>query len=77
MKMVEEPKLKSFLKQDPNYFDKTLPYAVAFGLDTKRTQKFETLLDDKNYRNTWFYGHSLAHSSMLSGINSSMSAFGS
>jgi len=77
MKMVEEPKLKTFLKQDPNFFDKTLPFAVAFGLETKWTKKFETLLNDHNYHNTWFSRNALIHSSMLSSISSSMSAFGS
>ncbi|NPA50185.1 MAG: DUF2207 domain-containing protein, partial [Epsilonproteobacteria bacterium] len=33
IKRVEQDKIKRFLKSDPNYLDKLLPYAVMFGLN--------------------------------------------
>ncbi|MGA1847193.1 DUF2207 domain-containing protein [Deferribacter abyssi] len=43
---VEKPKLKILLKQDPNYFDKILPYAVALGIEDKVAQKFKDLITE-------------------------------
>lgn len=33
--MVERPVIESELKQDPNYINKLLPWAVLFGLETR------------------------------------------
>lgn len=41
---VEEPQLISFLKKDPLYFDRTLPYAIVFGLQTEFLKKITPLL---------------------------------
>jgi hypothetical protein len=43
--------LKEFLKQDPLFIDKTLPYAVAFGLETEFLKKVTPLL--KDIEQTW------------------------
>lgn len=40
---AELPKLEAFIKEDPNYFDKTLPYAIVFDLANKWAGKFKDL----------------------------------
>jgi hypothetical protein len=50
----DENKLKEFLKQDPLYFDKILPYAVAFGLDTELIKKIEPIMKEMNIRSSWY-----------------------
>ncbi|MFK7907510.1 MAG: DUF2207 domain-containing protein, partial [Chitinophagales bacterium] len=40
---ADKHKLETFLKEDPTYFDKTLPYAIAFDLAEKWAEKFEGL----------------------------------
>ena len=50
----DENKLRLFLQQDPLYFDKILPYAVAFGLDTELIKKIEPLLKEMNIRSSWY-----------------------
>lgn len=43
VKDAELPRLETFLKEDPNYFDKTLPYAIAFNHVEKWSKKFQAL----------------------------------
>ncbi len=43
MEKAEKPRLEILLKEDPSYFEKTLPFAVAFGLVKKWTSKFDGL----------------------------------
>ena len=50
----DENKLRLFLQQDPLYFDKVLPYAVAFGLDTELIKKIEPLMQEMNIRSSWY-----------------------
>ena len=50
----DENKLRLFLQQDPLYFDKVLPYAVAFWLDTELIKKIEPLLKEMNIRSAWY-----------------------
>lgn len=50
----DENKLKLFLQQDPLYFDKILPYAVAFGLDTELIKKIEPIMKEMNIRSSWY-----------------------
>ena len=40
---VEKERLQEFLKQDQNYFDKVLPYAIVFNVADKWKDKFEGL----------------------------------
>ena len=52
----DENKLRLFLQQDPLYFDKILPYAVAFGLDTELIKKIEPIMQEmgiKSSRYDW------------------------
>jgi uncharacterized membrane protein YgcG len=43
IELAEKDKLQFLLKEDPNYFDKTLPYAFAFSLTETWGKKFEGL----------------------------------
>ncbi len=44
MRRVQEPQLKLLLKSDPHYFDKTIPYAMVFGMAAVWCSRFEGLL---------------------------------
>ena len=50
---VEKPKLKVLLKQDPSYFEKTIPYAIALNVMDKWTKKFDGLLSEPP---RWYHG---------------------
>ena len=50
----DENKLRLFLQQDPLYFDKILPYAIAFGLDTELIKKIEPLMQEMNIKSSWY-----------------------
>ncbi len=60
MKRVERDRIRRFLKQDPNYLDKGLPYAVLFGLDTHWLALYDEL---SVAQPGWYYGdfHSMDH----------------
>ena len=62
--------VNKLLEDDPNYFEKMLPYAVAFGLDTTFTQKFEHSLD---HAPSWFIMDGMIHNQH----SNSVSAFSS
>ena len=46
----DENKLRLFLKQDPTFFDRTLPYAVAFWFETSFIQKITPVLRELDVR---------------------------
>ncbi len=46
LKSCDENKLKLFLQQDPLYFDKIIPYAVVFGIETELTEKVRHVMDE-------------------------------
>ena len=46
LKSCDENKLKTFLEQDPLYFDKILPYAVVFGIETELIEKVHKVMDE-------------------------------
>ena len=48
IKSCDENKIKLFLKQDPLFVDKTLPYATAFWLETEFLKKVSPLIKDWN-----------------------------
>ncbi len=70
---AEEDRLKYLLEEDPEYFDKTLPYAVAFGLTKKWTRKFDDLFKEPP---KWYAHHNPTHhnsfQSFSSGFNSNI-----
>lgn len=43
IKTVEKDRLQEFLRQDSNYFDKVLPFAIVFGVADKWKDKLEGL----------------------------------
>lgn len=43
IRVAEENKLKMLLKEDPEYFEKTMAYAVSFGLFSQWAKKFSSL----------------------------------
>lgn len=51
----DENKLRLFLKQDPLYFDKILPYAVVFWLETELLKKLEPLLKEMNINSSVYW----------------------
>jgi hypothetical protein len=44
LEKVERPVIESELKNDPEYINKLLPWAVLFGLETKLLARIEDLL---------------------------------
>ena len=46
LKSCDENKLKTFLKEDPLYFNKIIPYAVVFGIETELTEKVSHIMDE-------------------------------
>lgn len=44
IKVAESSRIKALLKEDPYYFEKTMPYAMAFNLLKEWTGKFEGLI---------------------------------
>jgi uncharacterized membrane protein YgcG len=53
MKKVEKDRIRRFLKQDPRYLDRGLPYAVLFGLNDHWIEFYETLNVEQP---VWYYG---------------------
>ncbi len=81
VRKAEKDKLQRLLAEDPAYFDKTLPYAVAFGLTKKWTNKFSALATEPP---RWYVHHGTTSysrsfdtfsSSFGSSINTVQSAF--
>lgn len=54
LEMCDENKLRLFLQQDPLYFDKILPYAVVFWLDTELIKKIEPIMQEMNIKSSWY-----------------------
>lgn len=44
----DENKLRLFLQQDPLFFDKTLPYAIVFWLETELIEKITPIMQEMN-----------------------------
>ena len=63
VKKAEKPVIERLLKDDPNYYDKTMPYALAFGYLKNWNQQFEGLLSEPP---RWYYGHGHAAAGMES-----------
>ncbi len=54
MKTAELPRIEQLIKEDPHYFDKTLPYAMVFGMADNWSDKFEKLNVPPP---TWYNSH--------------------
>ncbi len=60
MERAERPRLARLLAEDPNYFMRTLPFALIFGLAEEWTERFAGMVSLP----TWYAGgnfHDLAH----------------
>lgn len=90
IKLAEVNRIKTLLKEDPKYFEKTMSYAVAFGLLKEWAGKFEGLdmqppewysgyaggYTMNNFANSLGSGLSRAQSNMVSAPSSSSSGGG-
>ncbi|SHI34222.1 Predicted membrane protein [Arenibacter nanhaiticus] len=61
VKVAEGPKLKMLIRDDPGYFEKTMSYALAFGLFKKWTRKFDALHIPPP---SWYRSSGMKHGSM-------------
>lgn len=61
VKMAETDRIRALLQEDPLYFEKTMPYAVAFNLLKEWTGKFEGLLSKSP---DWYSSSSGTHFTM-------------
>ncbi len=85
IKAAEKNRLEKLLAEDAMYFEKTLPYAIAFGFARKWSEKFEGLITEPPSWYTYRTGlHPIGHfsagefgSSMQSSITHISSAFSS
>ncbi|OIO66171.1 MAG: hypothetical protein CO186_00405 [Zetaproteobacteria bacterium CG_4_9_14_3_um_filter_49_83] len=57
MQRAELPRLRLFLREDPNYFEQTLPFAVLFGLVDEWSKRFEDLTPMPQ----WYSGNHFSH----------------
>lgn len=71
LKSVEKDRLKEFLKQDANYFDKILPFAIVFGIADTWKDKLAGLDIPPP---TWYTGsyHGYNSALFMSSLNNSM-----
>jgi uncharacterized membrane protein YgcG len=70
VKKAEKPVIERLLKDDPRYYDKTLPYVLAFGYLKRWNRQFEGLLTEPP---TWYAGAYAANS--MSNWNSFSESF--
>lgn len=58
LEKVEKPKLKTLLREDPNFIDKALPYAVVLGV-AGVFLKIANEVIEWGYHPTWFLGNNM------------------
>ena len=54
IKACEEPQLRKFIEEDPNYINKVLPYAAALWLETKLMKAVIPIFQEKWYNFDWY-----------------------
>lgn len=71
LKTVEKDRLKEFLQQDENYFDKVLPFAIVFGIADTWKDKLEGLDIPPP---TWYVGnyHNFNTAMFMNSLNNSL-----
>jgi len=67
----DENKLRLFLKKDPLYFDKTLPYAIVFWLETELIDKITPIMKEMNVKPAQYIWNLSLLSESISTISSS------
>lgn len=72
IKVAETPRISALLKEDPYYFEKTMPYAMAFDLLKEWTGKFEGLIAQGPSWYTSSSGSSSTMSHFSTSFNKSM-----
>lgn len=79
---ADKPKLEFLLKEDPKYFEKTISYAVAFGMADKWCRKFESLAHQPEWyssseKDSHSFGSSFSNILHTATVNLSVSPPGS
>jgi uncharacterized membrane protein YgcG len=76
MQTVELPRLEQLIKEDPHYFDKSLPYAMVFGMTDNWSDKFEKLNVPPP---TWYHSnvHGLSYSQFTRRFSDASKTMGS
>lgn len=78
IKSAEQDKLNEFLKQDEQYFDKVLPYAIVFGVADVWKDKLKGLeIPPPTWYNGNYHGSNFNSAVFMSSFNNSMSAMSS
>jgi len=67
----EEPQLRKFIEEDPDYINKVLPYAVALWLETKLMKVVIPIYQEKWYNLDWYGWDLTTLTSAMSTISSS------
>jgi uncharacterized membrane protein YgcG len=58
VKKADQPRIERLLQDDPSYFDKTLPYAIAFNMAAAWSKKFDGLFTEPP---SWYHGYYVGH----------------
>ncbi|KAA9036330.1 DUF2207 domain-containing protein [Ginsengibacter hankyongi] len=75
IKSVEKDRLQEFLKQDPNYFDKVLPYAIVFDMADKWKDKLAGLdIPPPTWYSGAYAGHNFNMLMFMNSLDRSMNA---
>ncbi len=64
MEKAEKDKIERLLKDDPTYFEDTLPFALAFGMVKQWGKKFDGLMTQPPH---WYHGHYHANNGFSGG----------
>ena len=70
IRACDENKLRLFLKEDPAFFDKTLPYAIVFGLESELINKITPIMQEMNIKSGRYTWNIWELSSFTSNISS-------
>ena len=73
LKKCDENKIKLFLKEDPLYFDKILPYAIIFWLETKVIETIIPIMEEMNLNSSIYDWNVSNISNTISILSSSVS----
>lgn len=71
----DENKLRLFLQQDPFYFDKILPYAIVFWLETELVKKIMPIMKEMDISSNIYSWDLLVLSETFSDISSSLHSY--
>ncbi len=75
---VEKPQIEVLMKEEPDYFNKALPYAVALGISNDFVKKFEGILKEPPSwyeSNTKYFSFNKFDNVIQSGISSANNMF--